>query len=104
MSRLYFYLVHDDHPDDEIVNTFQAECTGDMSMNQFYYWQSKNVVDGSLDYYNAFRWKSSEVKEMLMATLAKKIKPEDENDRFLLILQDAVEMKSGLYAECEMVS
>ena len=101
MSRAVFYLVPDAHPDDEYVNTFEAECVGDLTMNQFIDWQGRNILTGDVTFYDSFRIKSAEVQELLKIIEEKQFQPVDENDRLILMLKDAAEMNEGLYIENE---
>ncbi|MFI5204513.1 MAG: hypothetical protein ACHQF2_08460 [Flavobacteriales bacterium] len=104
MSKLYFYLVPDSHPDDEAVNTFEAECIGTLTQNNFLGLQVKGVFDSDLDYYDSFRLKLEKLKEMYAMLIAKHLEKTEDGSVIHPMLQDAMENEVGLYAECETVS
>ena len=97
---LDFYLINDDQPKPNYPEQLSLEFVVGLDSKTFESLIKKGLIDSRFDYYSDFRW-NLKVIEQINLNIVKAKNLDSDIDKLNLIINKALELKSGLIAYCD---
>ncbi|MCD8433606.1 hypothetical protein LNJ05_12615 [Tenacibaculum finnmarkense genomovar ulcerans] len=97
---LDFYLIKDDQPKPNYPEQVSLEFVIGLDSKTFESLIKKRLIDSRFDYYSDFRW-NLKVIEQINLNIVKAKNLDSDIDKLNLIINKALELKSGIIAYCD---
>lgn len=97
---LDFYLINDEQKTPKHPKQINLRYICGLDSKTFENLKEKGIIDSRFDYYSDFRWRTKLVKEINIKALKNKGIDTDIK-KLYLILEKALETKSGIIAYCD---
>lgn len=97
---LDFYLIKDDQPKPNYPEQLSLEFVVGLDSKTFESLIKEGLIDSRFDFYSDFRW-SLKVIEQINLNIVKAKNLDSDIDKLNLIINKALELKSGIIAYCD---